>query len=402
MRQVLFSVVIILMLAVLIFLVAALPARISGPNDSVSRLSGQNRIDYANKLLSKGLEEQAAEAFEDYLNTNRLDPREEADLLYKLGGIYMDLYKYEKALKNFYKAEMVEPKAAFAQDMDQKIIEALENLGMGAQARYELQARTSLGGEKEAKTKAVARIGKREITDAEIDQVLRDAPQWMKKGLEDPQKRLEFIRDYVAREVLYAKAKRLGLDTKDEVRQTLELLKKQVIVEELLSREINEKLDKITPEDIKLYYDANKEKLGMEPAQIKVSYLSFENESQKDEFTQKLQKQEGAPKEAWITEGESGISGIGEAKDAIAGLFILEKGRISDPVKIKDKFYIFFLLDKKEKRQKDFEEVKSQAEYEYRMKKQQEISQFLLKEALEEQEVEIFYTGNQNETKKNN
>lgn len=402
MRQILFSVVIILMLAVLIFLVATLPARISGSNDSMSPLNGSSGMDYANKLLSKGLKEQAAEAFEDYLNTNRLDPREEADLLYKLGGIYMDIYKYEKALKNFYKAEMVEPKAAFAQDMDQKIIEALENLGMGAQARYELQARTSLGGEDEARSKAVARIGKREISDAEIDMAFKNVPEWMKKGLDDPQKRLEFIRDYVAREVLYAKAKRLGLDTKDEVRQALELLKKQVIVEELLSREIDEKLDKITPEDIKLYYDANKETLGMEPAQIKVGYLSFENESQKDEFTQKLRKQEGGPKEAWITEGESGISGIGEAKDAIAGLFLLEKGRISDPVKIKDKFYIFSVLDKKEKRQKDFEEVKPQAEYGYRMKKQQEISQSLLKEALEEQEVEIFYTGNQNETKKNN
>lgn len=402
MRQVLFLTAIILMLAILIFMVATLPARIAGPKDSINYSSAQGRIDYANKLLSKGLKEEAAEAFEDYLNASRLDPREEANLLYKLGCIYMDLYKYEKALKSFYKAEMVEPKAEFAQEMNQKIIEALENLGMGAQARYELQARTSLGERKEAKAKAVARIGNREITDAEIDQALKDAPEWMKKGLEDPPKRLEFIRDYVAREVLYAKAKRLGLDAKDEVRQTLELLKKQVIVEELLSKEIEEKLDKITPEDIKLYYDANKERLGMEPAQIKISYLSFENESQKDEFTQKLQKQEGNPKEAWIKEGESGISGIGEAKDAVAGLFLLEKGRVSDPLKIKDKFYVFYIIDKKEKRQKDFEEVKAQAEYEYRMKKQQEISQSLLKGAIEEQEVEIFYTGNQNETKKNN
>jgi hypothetical protein len=36
------------------------------------------------------------------------------------------------------------------------------------------------------------------------------------------------------------------------------------------------------------------------------------------------------------------------------------------------------------------------------MKKQQEISQDLLKKALEEQEVEIFETGNKNETKKDN
>jgi len=392
-----FFIVIILMLGILMFLVGTLPSRITKPE--VVSLSAV-QIDYANKLLSKGLKEQAAEAFEEYLGKSQLNLQEEAKLLYKLGSIYMELYKYEKALKNFYKAEMIDPKAEFAQEMNQKIVEALESLGMGAQARYELETRTSLGQVKVAEAKAVARIGKKEITESDIDRALKVVPEWMRKSFDEPQKRLEFIRDYVAKEVLYAKAKRFGLDTKDEVRQTIEQLKKQIVVEQLLGKEIQEKLDKISPEDIKLYYEANKETLGLEPARIKVSYLGFEKESQKDEMLQKLKKQEGKPQEIWLTEGQSDIPGIGEAKDVIAGLFLKEKGQISDPLKIKDKFYIFSILDKKEKRQKGFEEVKQEAEYEYRMKKQQEISQDLLKKALEEQEVEIFYTANKNEPKK--
>ncbi len=392
-----FFIVIILMLGILMFLVGTLPSRITKPE--VVSLSAV-QIDYANKLLSKGLKEQAAEAFEEYLGKSQLNLQEEAKLLYKLGSIYMELYKYEKALKNFYKAEMIDPKAEFAQEMNQKIVEALESLGMGAQARYELETRTSLGQVKVAEAKAVARIGKKEITESDIDRALKVVPEWMRKSFDEPQKRLEFIRDYVAKEVLYAKAKRFGLDTKDEVRQTIEQLKKQIVVEQLLGKEIQEKLDKISPEDIKLYYEANKETLGLEPARIKVSYLGFEKESQKDEMLQKLKKQEGMPQEIWLTEAQSDIPGIGEAKDVIAGLFLKEKGQISDPLKIKDKFYIFSILDKKEKRQKGFEEVKQEAEYEYRMKKQQEISQDLLKKALEEQEVEIFYTANKNEPKK--
>jgi foldase protein PrsA len=392
-----FFIVIILMLGILMFLVGTLPSRITKPE--VVSLSAV-QIDYANKLLSKGLKEQAAEAFEEYLGKSQLNLQEEAKLLYKLGSIYMELYKYEKALKNFYKAEMIDPKAEFAQEMNQKIVEALESLGMGAQARYELETRTSLGQVKVAEAKAVARIGKKEITESDIDQALKVVPEWMRKSFDEPQRRLEFIRDYVAKEVLYTKAKRLGLDTKDEVRQTIEQLKKQIVVEQLLGKEIQEKLDKISPEDIKLYYEANKETLGLEPAQIKVSYLGFEKESQKDEMLQKLKKQEGMPQEIWLTEAQSDIPGIGEAKDVIAGLFLKEKGQISDPLKIKDKFYIFSILDKKEKRQKSFEEVRQEAEYEYRMKKQQEISQDLLKKALEEQEVEIFYTVNKNEPKK--
>lgn len=319
MRQVFFFVVIIFMLAILIFLTETLVMRLAKDNgSSKSYFTAQQQLDYANKLLSKGLKEQAAEVFEDYLANPQLKPQEGANLLYRLGNIYMELYKYEKALKNFYKAEIIEPNSEFVQEMNQKIIEALENLGMSAQARYELEARASLGEEKEAKGRIVARIGKREITDAEIDAVLKNAPEGMRKSFEEPQKRLEFIRDYVAQEVLYIKAKRLGLDTKEDIRQTIEQMKKQIIVEHLLNKEIKERLDKISPEDIRLYYEANKQ--------------------------------------TWF--------------------------------------------DKNENRQKDLEEVKQEVEYQYMMKKQQEISQGLLKKALEEQEVEIYYTANNNEPKK--
>lgn len=389
MRQLFFFTVIILMLAVLLFLVAKLPIQIVNSKDSAVHVIGLNQIDYANKLLSKGLKSEAAEVFEEYLRIRRVNPQEETKLLYKIGSIYMELYKYEKALKNFYKAEMIEPKAEFAQEMNQKIIEALENLGMNTQARYELDERTSLGTDKEIKGKAVARIGKREITEAEIDHATKFMPPGMKKSLEDPQTRRDFISDYVAQEVLYEKAKRLGLDTKEETRRTLEQFKKQIVVEQLIKEEIQEQLDKISPEDIKLYYDAHKDNYA-DPAQIKVSYLTFENESQKDEVTQKLKNQEGNPGESWISEGQTDIVGIGEAKDVIAGLFLKEKGQISDPLKIKEKFYIFSIVEKNEKRQKSFDEVKSDVEYEYNMKKQQETTQFLLKKTLEEQEVEFY------------
>jgi parvulin-like peptidyl-prolyl isomerase len=401
MRQTFFFIVIILLLLVLIFLVATLPTRIAKPKEQAFFLTSQSQIDYANKLLSKGLKAEAAQSFEEYLAASQINPQEEARLLYKVGSIYMELYKYEQALKCFYKAEMLAPQAEFIQEMNQKIIEALENLGMSAQARYELETRTSLGQEKEPKAKVVARIGKREITDTEIDEALKNVPQWMRKSLEEPERRLEFIRNYVGQEVLYAKAKRLGLDTKEETRQTLEQLKKQIVVEQFLGKEIQEKLDKISPEDIKLYYEANKDSF-IEPAQIKVAFLSFEKESQKDEMMQKLKNQEGKLQEASVTEGDISIAGLGEAKDVISGLFLKEKGQISGPLKIKDKFYVFSILEKREKRQKSFEEVKSEVEYEYKMKKQQEISQDLLKKALEEQEVEIFETANKNEAKKDN
>lgn len=390
MKQTLFFIAIVLILVGLMFFVITLPERIAQSQASLNNKTEQSQMDYANKLLSKGLNESATEVFEDYLANTSINSQEKARLLYKLGSIYMDLHKYEKALKAFYKAEMIEPNSGFAQEMNQEIIEALENLGMSSQARYELESRTSLGKHEETKEKIIARIGTKAITDTEIDRALKGLPQWMKKSFDDPQKRQEFINNYIAQEVLYIKAKRLGLDTKEETRETFEQLKKQIVVNELLNKEVEQKLDKITPEDIKMYYDANKENLSVIPAQLKVKYLSFENEAQKDEIVKKLQDPETKLDEVWISQGESNINGIGEAKDIISGLFLKNKGQFSDPLKINNKFYIFAIVDKKERQEKSFDDVKSQAEYEYKMKKQQEISQSLLKKALEEQEVEIY------------
>ena len=100
---------------------------------------------------------------------------------------------------------------------------------------------------------------------------------------------------------------------------------------------------------------------------------------------------EGTAVDEWIPAGAPAIPGIGEAKEALAVLFQKEKNQVSDPVKIKDAWYVFLLVDKKEKRQKSFDEAKLSVEYEYRMKKERNIADALFKKALEEEEVEILY-----------
>jgi len=113
-------IIIILMLAVVIALSATLPQRILRPKDTATFTASSSQIDYANKLLSKGLKNEAAEAYEEYISSAVLHPQEESLLLYKLGSIYMELYRYEKALKSFYKAEMLQPQAPFNEEMDKR------------------------------------------------------------------------------------------------------------------------------------------------------------------------------------------------------------------------------------------------------------------------------------------
>ena len=386
--NVILSVIIVLLLGVLIVLVVQLPERITKPVSQQEVWSAKDQLDYANTLLAKGLQKEAASLFEKYIETAKTDGKEIAKVCYRLGSIYMDLYQYEKALALFYRAEMLDKDAEFIQEMNQKIVEALENLGLSSQAQYELAKRVSLGDTSTKKGEVVARIGKREITQSEIDKALAGLPEWMRKEMTKKDKRLEFIRNYVATEVLYEKAKRLGIDKKAEIRQALERTKKQLVVQDYISKEIEKRL-KIDPQDVENYYQANKDKYT-EPAKIKISYVEFSEDSEKEKALKELDEGKGKKIEGWISRGSSYISGIGEAKDVIESLFLKEKGERIDLLKIKDKFYIFSIEDKRPEKVRSFDEVKTQVEYEYRMEKERSITDSLLKDALEEQEVEIY------------
>jgi len=394
------SVAIILILGTLIALVVQIPEKIAEKSLEKKQVwSAPDQLDYANMLFAKGLQLQAASVFEKYIETSNASNQEIAKVCYRLGNIYMDSYQFEKALAFFYRAEMLDKEADFIQEMDRKIVEALENLGLSSQAQYELAKRVSLGDRSTKSGEVVARIGKRDITQPEIDRALAAVPEWMRKQLEQRPQRLEFIRNYVATEVLYEKAKRLGIDKKTEIRKALENTKKQLIVQNYLKQEIEKKL-KIDPQDVENYYKANKDKYT-EPAKIKVRYSELNKDSEKEEALKELKETRGTEVKGWINRGQSYISGVGEAKEAIEGLFLKEKGEYSDPLKIKDKFYIFFIEDKQPERLKTFAEVKNEVEYEYRMEKERNITDSLLREALEEQEVEIFYRPGDDESQKN-
>jgi peptidyl-prolyl cis-trans isomerase C len=388
------------MLGILLVLVFQLPFRISAPLQEAEIWSNKDQLDYANTLLAKGLQSEAASALEKYIENVAADKVELARACYRLGSIYMDLYQYEKALALFYRAEMLDKEADFTQEMNPKIVAALENLGLSSQARYELAKRTSLRDTANQEGKVLARIGTREITQAEIDRALGNLPEWMRKQFEDKDQRLKFIQDYVASEVLYEKAKRLGLDKSPQIRQALENTRKQMALQSLLAKEVEKKL-KIDAQDMQNYYRANKDKYT-EPEKIKVRFVEFSGASEKDEALKLLNEGKGKTVEGWIERGSTYIPDIGQAKDAIEELFLKEKGEYSNPLKIKEKFYIFSIEDKQPQRVKSFAEVKSQVEYEYRSNKERQITEALLRDAFEEQEVEIFYKPGDDESKESN
>ena len=134
--------IIILLIIGALFFVKNIPSLAN--SNQRSAWTDKMQLEYANTLLAKGLNSNAAHAFEVYIEKGKADNKDLASICYKLGNIYMDLKEYEKALASFYKSELLNPDADYKQDINQKIVSALENLGLSQQAQYELESRTSI------------------------------------------------------------------------------------------------------------------------------------------------------------------------------------------------------------------------------------------------------------------
>ena len=349
--------------------------------------SSQKELAYANLLLSKGLKSLGVQELENYIEKTPLSEGELSKICYQLGNIYMDLYNYEQALKYFYKAEFLNKNAEFKEELNQKIVACLENLGMSQQAKYELKTRASLNLPEE-KSSIIARVGEKTITEQEINEALDSLPPYQRKYFEEGRK-IDFIRSYIAKEIISDKAKRLGLDKEPDFLKNIEEYKKELLFQKMIERELKEKL-KVSPEELKIYYDSNKEDYR-EKAKAKVSYLSFSKKEEEQKILEEIKKGKAQELKGWIYQGSSYIPEVGESSQVVEEIFSKKVGEITSPVKIGDKFYIFRIEDIIPSRIKSFEEVKDILEQDYQFKKKREIINSMLKKALEEEEVEIFY-----------
>ncbi len=368
---------------------------LSGKNKdyrSAGAWTADMQLEYVNMLLAKGLVIPAARSLEEYLNKNDflLEKKDFAARYYKLGNIYMDLREYEAALANFYKAEMLDPQTSFKREMDELIVQALERGGYSRQAQYELESRTAVAPVTiSAQDKVVARISKEQITESQIDEAINKLPEWMQPEFKTSGGRLRFIREYVAREVLYDKGKKLGIDKTSEVRKYVEDFRKQVVLQQLVQMEVGDDV-KISPQDLELYYKANKDKYTVSSA-LKLSYMELKDGMDKEGAVKYLKEGKGIKVKEFIGEGETVVPGIGEVPEAVENLFKEGRGAVFGPVKIKDKTYFLSADGIRPKKELRFEEVRDQVETEYRTKKQEELLKLFLDKALEQQEVEIFY-----------
>ena len=92
----------------------------------------------------------------------------------------------------------------------------------------------------------------------------------MKSQLSERSKKIDFLKQYIATELLYDSAKRKGLENDKNVIESTFQAKRNFMVQKLLEEEISKAVD-IDESDVKLYYEAHKEKYSEKDDEGKVT-----------------------------------------------------------------------------------------------------------------------------------
>jgi parvulin-like peptidyl-prolyl isomerase len=302
--------------------------------------------------------------------------------------------------------------------MGRRIQECLQALGKFAALRYELDERVGVGPKKNgAGADVLAEIGSEKITRQALDQYIEKmddsqlarmaplvSPETLKKQKEavlkqysTDENRRRILTDFLARELLYRKAREDGLADDPGVRALLQQSEREILAEQALMRALAKRIH-ITPEDVRTFYDANRDRFA-EPAAARVAqivvadaekakavrnslaagrdFAELAAEVSEDESTAKT----GGRIEGWITAQDTAIPGVGKCPAFLEAVFATKPGDVAavdvaTPAGVR----VIKVLERREARQKPFAEVREDAYRQLRARKEREVRELLMKE----------------------
>jgi len=235
-------------------------------------------------------------------------------------------------------------------------------------------------GKKEGKVLADVNSGS--ITTGDFERELKNLPEYLKAMAETPQGRKEMLDTMIIRELILQQAAKDGLDKGAEIEDKLQDLKKRLIVESFLKKKV-EVESKVSDEDMKKFYEQNKDKFKS-GEQIKASHILVKTEKEAKDIQAKLKAggnfEELAKKNSVDSSsakgGDLGWFGKGNMVPAFEkAALALKEGQISDIVKSDFGYHIIKLTGKRPAGIRPFEEVKEQIKGALMPTKQQEVFQ---------------------------
>lgn len=235
-------------------------------------------------------------------------------------------------------------------------------------------------GKKEGKV--LAEVNSGTITTGDFERELKNLPEYLKSMADTPQGRKEMLDTMVIRELILQQAAKDGLDKGPEIEEKLQDLRKRLVVESFLKKKV-ESESKVSDEDLKKFYELNKDKFKS-GEQTRASHILVKTEKEAKDILAKLKAggnfEELAKKNSIDSSsakgGDLGWFGKGNMVPVFEkAVLALKEGRISDVVKSDFGFHIIKLTGKRPAGTRPFEEVKEQIKGAIMPAKQQEVFQ---------------------------
>ncbi len=267
--------------------------------ESRYEVSAEKIRNYANELYNKGLYIQAVEEYRRYLDIENIPDRIEANINYTIGNIYFDrLNDYQNALAYYLKIKHFYPESELINNTNQRIIACLERMDKSSEAEQVLKETTSIDKSQVPENKpgeVIAMIGDRKITlgdlEFEMNKYLEQTPAELRPEKVGKNEKLAFLRQYLTSDLLYNKAKKMGLDRDKEVIDGVFSAKKNLMAMKVIQDEFKNKI-KIDKEDIELYYEKNKENFAEKDEDGKVKNQKSLEEAKEEVYNEVLLKKQ--------------------------------------------------------------------------------------------------------------
>ena len=356
----------------------------------------------AAKLKSSGLTAKAVQEYEQYARVAPLDRKTYATLCYTIGKMCMEAGDYEKALVWLYRVEIADPHCKSKTDANSSIVTCLERLGKHSAAEHALSRQTSLAERQDKPTSPIiAEIGNERIYLEDINEALDRLPPWMRKQFEGAQGRREFAKKYVADELLYRKALKLGYDKDPAILKRKKDIEKELLVATVIEHEVKNNIT-IDEHDVKTYFEAHRSDYEEKEA-VKVCLIKSASQEAAKGILQKLKagkdfrqleqeltrdKSAASPSLQWVRKGENDL-GIGRVEEISALLFGKKPGEIVGPVEAEGGWYIFRIEEIKPGRVPSYSEVKERVKQDYFFQKFQAHYQTLLEQTVKSCDVKL-------------
>ncbi len=386
----------------------------------------------AMKLEDRNLPAASVEAWRRYLGGAQLDPVEEGKIHFRMGKLMQDAGQFAEAIASYYRAEVKLGGEAgdLTQKMATRVRECMMRLGQYADLTREMASRADMESPAGslAGRQVVAEIGGEKISVADFDRMLTEQVEQMiamQVGIgadqaeeirrqahaqfADVEARMQQLQQFVASRVLADEARHQGLQESEAFRRQVAETADRLLATRLMLDEIGKRAT-VTPQDVQRYYEANLSKYA-EPARVTIGHVQCDTEDEAWDVIEKARGGEafgslaksyskdeaskdrgGVIGQAVEQDGDI-VPGIGRQQELHQVIMAASKDTVlAVPYEGERGWHAVKIVDRKERRQKSFDEVKEEVERSVRMARREEVSQQYLQELFTTKGVK-FYPG---------